>query len=128
MSVFVPGDHGSTFGGNPLASVIALAAMAEMEAEDYAARSAAKGAGLLAGLKSLPHPSIEEVRGRGLLVGIEVRDGVDTKALGQAFLDERVLTKETRSRTFRYAPPLIIDDAQIDEVVARTSRALDAVS
>ncbi|MGI8923008.1 MAG: ornithine--oxo-acid transaminase [Fimbriimonadales bacterium] len=128
MSVFIPGDHGSTFGGNPLASVIALAAMAEMESQDYAGRSAAMGARLLGGLRALRHNSIEDVRGRGLLVGIEVREGVDTKDLTQAFLSERILTKETRSRTFRFAPPLIVSDAQIDEIVVRTSRALNAVS
>jgi ornithine--oxo-acid transaminase len=128
MEVFHPGDHGSTFGGNPLACVIALQAMWEMISGDFAGRSARMGARLAAGFRALRHEIIDEVRGRGLLVGIEVREGVDTEALTAAFLSEGILTKETRSRTFRFAPPLIISEGEVDEVVARTSRALDAVS
>lgn len=128
MEVFHPGDHGSTFGGNPLACVIALQAMSEMISGDFAGRSAAMGERLAAGFRALPHAIVDEVRGRGLLVGMEVRDGVDTEALTAVFLSEGILTKETRSRTFRFAPPLIISEGEVDEVVARTSRALDAVS
>jgi ornithine--oxo-acid transaminase len=127
IEVFRPGDHGSTFGGNPLSSVVAVAAMREMEEKGLAENSARMGERLMEGLRRLPHPCIEEVRGRGLLVGLEVKPGTDTEALVAAFLEQGVLTKETRSRTFRFAPPLIITEAQIDETLRRIAAALDRV-
>lgn len=127
LSVFNPGDHGSTFGGNPLACVVAIAAMAEMDDLNLAKQSAEKGAWLLAELKKLPHAFIEDVRGRGLLVGLEVKEGIDTKKLAKAFVENGILTKETRSRTFRFAPPLTITQAELEQVVAKTKAALDAV-
>jgi len=127
VSVFKPGDHGSTFGGNPLACVVGLAAMAEMAVHKLSERSAALGDCLRAGLAALKHPAIEDVRGRGLLVGMEVHAGTDTAALTAAFLSEGLLTKETRHRTFRFAPPLIIDEAIVDEIIARVGRALETV-
>ena len=127
MNVFVPGDHGSTFGGNPLGCVIALAALAEMETKDLAGKSAKLGARLKEGLEGLDHDCILEVRGRGLLIGLEVDTTIDDKKLGTAFLDQGLLTKETRHRTFRFAPPLIIDEAIVDEVVDRVDRAIKSV-
>jgi len=127
VGVFNPGDHGSTFGGNPLACVVAIAAMEEMTQANLAENSAKMGQRLIDGLRALPHSCIEDVRGRGLLVGIEVKEGIDTKKLSKAFVELGILTKETRSRTFRYAPPLTIDEKMIDEVVRRTSQALDSV-
>lgn len=127
INVFNPGDHGSTFGGNPLACVVALAAMAEMDDLNLAKQSEEKGAWLLAELKKLPHPFIEDVRGRGLLVGLEVKEGTDTKKLANAFIANGILTKETRSRTFRFAPPLTITQAELEEVVAKTKASLDAL-
>lgn len=128
MSVFKPGDHGSTFGGNPLACVIAIAAMEEMNREGLAQRSAEMGERMLQGLRSLPQNKIEDIRARGLLVGLEVVEGTDTEALVHAFLEEGVLTKETRHRTFRFAPPLTISEDLVDEIVARTGRALAKIS
>ena len=125
LSVFQPGDHGSTFGGNPLGAVVAVAAMAELETSGLAERSANMGARLQAGLSGLDHPAIEDVRGRGLLVGLEVREGTDTQRLTAAFLAHGLLTKETRHRTFRFAPPLIIDAPTVDQIVDRTKSALD---
>ncbi len=128
LSVFKPGDHGSTFGGNPLASVIGIAAMTEMLDLDLERQSAEKGKWLLDALPALPYDFIEDVRGRGLLVGLEVKEGVDTKKLVEAFVHNGVLTKETRSRTFRYAPPLTITQEELELVVAKTKAALDAVT
>lgn len=128
LSVFKPGDHGSTFGGNPLASVIGIAAMTEMLDLDLERQSAEKGKWLLDALSALPYDFIEDVRGRGLLVGLEVKEGVDTKKLVEAFVHNGVLTKETRSRTFRYAPPLTITQEELALVVAKTKAALDAVT
>lgn len=123
MDVFVPGDHGSTFGGNPLGSVVALAAMTEMEVKDFCGKSQAMGARLTNGLRSLPFSCIKEVRARGLLIGLEVEEGTDTKALSKALTAQRVLTKETRNRTFRYTPPIVISEAEIDEILNRTEAA-----
>ncbi len=128
LGVFKPGDHGSTFGGNPLAAVVGIAAMAEMDELDLAKQSEVKGAWLLAELKKLPHDFIEDVRGRGLLVGLEVKEGIDTKKLSEAFLGNGILTKETRSRTFRFAPPLTITQDELHQVVAKTVAALNAVA
>lgn len=127
VTVFVPGDHGSTFGGNPLGCVIALAAMQEMLDKDLAGRSEVLGERMIAALRNLNHPAVEDIRGRGLLVGVEVREGIDTKKLSKEFLSRGVLTKETRSRTFRFAPPLIIDENLVDEIVGIIAASLDAV-
>ncbi|BDI34282.1 ornithine--oxo-acid transaminase [Capsulimonas corticalis] len=126
MEVLHPGDHGSTFGGSPLACAVALAALAEMEVSNLAGRSAVLGARLLAGLRALEDPRIEDVRGRGLLAGLEFHAGTDTGALTQAFLHAGLLTKETRHRTFRFAPPLTIDESLTDEIVRRVALALAA--
>jgi ornithine--oxo-acid transaminase len=123
MEVFQPGDHGSTFGGNPLGSVIAIAALAEMENSGLAARAEKMGNRLMSGFRSIDSDKVKEVRGKGLLIGLEVQN-VDGEALTQAFLKERVLTKETRHHTFRFAPPLTIEESEVDEVIARVARAL----
>lgn len=128
MDVFRPGDHGSTFGGNPLASVIAIAAMAELESRDLAGNSAVMGERMIAGFRNLDQTMIKDIRGRGLLIGLEVKEGYDDSRLQQAFLDEGILTKETRHRTFRFATPLTVDAALVDEVVARVGRALKAAT
>ncbi|MEX2243316.1 MAG: ornithine--oxo-acid transaminase [Fimbriimonadaceae bacterium] len=127
MEVFKPGDHGSTFGGSPLAAVAALSAMAEMEVGDYAGRSAALGARLKQAIIDIQSPKVVEVRGKGLLVGMEVSPDVDGKKLTKAFIANGVLTKETRSHTFRFAPPLIVGEDVIAQIVERTRKALDAV-
>ncbi len=127
MDVFQPGDHGSTFGGSPLACAVGLAAMAEMETGHLAEQSAAMGARLRDGFRNLHHPRVQEVRGRGLLIGLEVTPGTNTAALTTAFLAHGLLTKETRHRTFRFAPPLTIDTFLADEIIRRTRQALDTI-
>lgn len=127
MDVFTPGDHGSTFGGNPLASAAALAALAEMETKDYAGRSASLGAVLKEGIEAISCSHVVDVRGKGLLIGIEVDEKVDSAKLAQAFVENGILTKETRSRTFRLAPPLVIDSGTVDEIIERTKAALLSV-
>ena len=126
MEVFQPGDHGSTFGGNPLGSVVALAAMAEMEVHDYAGRSERLGDRLAAGLRKLDYPQIKDVRHRGLLVGLEVDDSVDSKKMSANLVANGILTKETRHRTFRFTPPIVIEEELIDEIIDRVDRTLRA--
>jgi ornithine--oxo-acid transaminase len=128
MGVFHPGDHGSTFGGNPLACVIGIATMEEMIQKNLEQNSQAMGKRLMEGFTNLGYDCVEEVRGEGLLVGLEVKEGCDTVKLGAAFIEEGVLTKETRSRTFRFAPPLIITPEIVDEIVEKVGKAMSTVS
>lgn len=128
MEVFVPGDHGSTFGGNPLGSVVALAALLEMEREDYSGRSQKHGEYLLNAFRSFGFGFIEDLRGRGLLIGLEVEKGFDTKKLSDELLSHGILTKETRNRTFRFSPPLMINQTQLDQVVEKVESALKAAA
>lgn len=126
MQVFHPGDHGSTFGGNPLAAIVGLASIETLEALELAERSARLGDVLKCAFEDLGHPTIKEVRGRGLLIGLEVNEDVDSARLTTSFLENGILTKETRHRTFRFAPPLIIEENFVQEIIDRTKQALDA--
>jgi len=117
MDVFEFGDHGSIFDGNPLGAVVALTAMAQMEVEDFAGQAERKGSRMMKQIADLNLPEVKELRGRGLLLGIEVHEGVDAKKLGHLFLENGIITKQTRHRTFRMTPPIVITDSQIDEAV-----------
>lgn len=127
MSLFHPGDHGSTFGGNPLACAIGLAAIGELVHGEMDSRALSLGERLVKGFQSLGSSHVKEVRGKGLLIGLEVHSDVDSAKLNEAFLEEGILTKETRQRTFRFAPPLTTDIALIDEIIAKTESALKKV-
>lgn len=124
MSVFQPGDHGSTFGGNPLAAVVATATMDEMVEMDLENRSHSMGELLKEEFRNLNHPMIVDVRGQGLLIGLEVSPECDSAKLTDLLLEEGVLTKETRSHTFRFAPPLIINESDVKEIANRVHKAL----
>ncbi|BAL94828.1 ornithine--oxo-acid transaminase [Rubrivivax gelatinosus] len=127
MAQFTPGDHGSTFGGNPLAAAVGLAALDLLEREQLAERAAAMGERLIGALKALGHPAVAEVRGRGLLVGVELApDFASARAVCEALMAEGVLTKDTHGTVVRLAPPLIVDAPQIDFAVAAFARALKA--
>jgi len=128
MKVFKPGDHGSTFGGNPLACIVGLVAMDQLNSMDLAGRSARLGKLMTDTIVGWNHPCVEDVRGRGLLVGLEVVSSVDSARLTQEFLDRGVLTKETRHRTFRFAPPLTIPEDVVMELLGRIKAALDSAS
>ena len=109
MQVFNPGDHGSTFGGNPLASAVALAALDVLENENLCARSASLGAWLLSELRQIDHPYITAVRGRGLFIGIEVdTTRVTARAVVDRLLERGILSKDTHGTVVRIAPPLVI--------------------
>ena len=106
LGVFRPGDHGSTFGGNPLACAVARAALRVLTDEDLATRSAELGAFALARLRQLHAPIVAEVRGRGLWLGIELT--VPARPLCEALRERGVLCKETHETIIRIAPPLVI--------------------
>ncbi|MBX3110622.1 MAG: ornithine--oxo-acid transaminase [Fimbriimonadaceae bacterium] len=127
MEVFKPGDHGSTFGGNPLGSVVALAALAEMETSGFGERVTRLGKTAHDFLTAMPFKQVKEVRARGLLIGVEVDETVDIAALTDQLLANGLLTKQTRQRTYRLTPPLVITDDQLMEALRRFERSLAAV-
>ncbi|ADW70406.1 ornithine--oxo-acid transaminase [Granulicella tundricola] len=106
LGVFTPGDHGSTFGGNPLACAVARAALKVLVDEDLPARSADLGAYALARLQSLNLPQIVAVRGKGLWIGLELN--IKARPICEALKDRGLLCKETHDTVIRLAPPLMI--------------------
>ncbi|WP_315834776.1 ornithine--oxo-acid transaminase [Bradyrhizobium prioriisuperbiae] len=130
MRVFAPGDHGSTFGGNPIAAAVGLAALDTLIDEHLVERAASTGAYLLRRLSALDNPVIREVRGRGLFAGIELhRSMASSGEVVGRLLQAGVLTKDTHRNTIRLAPPLTIDESQIDWAIDRLAEVLgDVVS
>ena len=125
MDVFKPGDHGSTFGGNPIAAAVGLAALETLIDEKLIERAARVGAHLLDRLGSIRSPIIREVRGRGLFAGVELdRNFASATAVVTRLLQVGVLTKDTHRNTIRFAPPLIVDESQIDWAVDRVAEIL----
>ena len=128
MEVFQPGDHGSTFGGNPLACAVARKALEILERDQLAQRAADLGAYLLARLRGLRHPAIREVRGRGLLVGLDLwPQWISARSFCEALMVRGVLSKETHHSVVRLAPPLIVTRAQIDDALAAITAVLDTI-
>lgn len=128
MGVFRPGDHGSTFGGNPLGATVGLAALELLEREGLCERALHLGERLMQGLRALRHPAVRDVRGRGLLVGVEIdRDFAHARIVCEALMREGVLSKDTHDTVVRFAPPLTVSAAQLDEAVQAFGRALAAV-
>ena len=124
MQLFAPGDHGSTFGGNPLASAIGDAALDVIVSEDLAARARRAGDMVVRALRALHSRSIVEVRGRGLLIGVVT--SFPAHRLSEALLERGVAAKETRPEVLRIAPPLVIDDDAIAYLLDRFADALSA--
>jgi ornithine--oxo-acid transaminase len=117
LGVFAPGTHGSTYGGNPLACAVARAALAVIRDEGLAERSARLGARLLAELQTIRHPEIKEIRGRGLLIGIELT--VPARAYCERLMELGLLCKETHATVIRLAPPLVISDEDLEWAIGR---------
>jgi ornithine--oxo-acid transaminase len=117
MSVFTPGDHGSTFGGNPLAAAVAHAALKILIDENLIEHAASMGKYFQEQLRNIQSPLIKDVRGRGLLIGLEVDPQYNAHDICLALLKHGILTKETHKTVIRFAPPLIITKEQIDTAV-----------
>ncbi|MCA9738250.1 MAG: ornithine--oxo-acid transaminase [Gemmatimonadota bacterium] len=107
MDVFRPGDHGSTFGGNPLGAAIARAALAVLVDERLPERAAELGAWFMERLRDIGAPCVKDVRGRGLMIGVEV-DG-RARPYCEALMERGILAKETHTTVIRFAPPLVIE-------------------
>jgi ornithine--oxo-acid transaminase len=115
MNVFQPGDHGSTFGGNPLAAAVGLEALDILVEENLAANSAKLGEYLLGRLQRIDSPLIRQVRGRGLFIGIDIDPSLGTaRAVCEALMKRGLLSKETHETVVRLAPPLVIKRSEID--------------
>lgn len=128
MDVFKPGDHGSTFGGNPLAAAVGLETLNLLTEEKLAEQAALNGDYLFKKLCEIQSPLIKEIRGKGLLIGIEVNAGrISSRQLCLEFLEQGLLAIESRCSTIRLMPPLIISKAQIDEAVDLIQKALRAL-
>ncbi|MDA0706011.1 MAG: ornithine--oxo-acid transaminase [Proteobacteria bacterium] len=128
MQVFSPGDHGSTFGGNPLAAAVGLEALNILVEERLAERSAELGDYLLAELAAIKSPLIKDLRGRGLFIGIEIdAELAQAREICEALMQRGVLSKETHKTVVRLAPPLIISKAEIDWAVTRIRAVLQDI-
>jgi len=123
LGVFHPGDHGSTFGGNPLGCAVARTALRVLIEEKLVERSAELGAYFLARLQALRSPVIREVRGRGMWIGIELNS--KARPYCEALKEEGILCKETHDRVIRIAPPLIITREEIDWAFERIAKVLE---
>ena len=124
MSVFEPGDHGSTFGGNALAAAVGHASLDLLVRERLSDNAAVMGRRLLSGLQAIDCPAITDVRGKGLLIGVEFdRRLVSARTVCERLLDAGVLSKDTHETVVRFAPPLTITAAQVDEALSLIGRA-----
>jgi ornithine--oxo-acid transaminase len=125
MGVFSPGDHGSTFGGNPLACAVARVAVRVLVEEGMIERSATLGSYFLQRLRAITSKYVKEVRGRGLWIGLELtNDAGGARRFCEALENEGLLCKETHLNIIRFAPPLVITREEIDWALARIGKVL----
>ena len=125
MNVFKPGDHGSTFGGNPLGAAVAREALKVLVEERMIENSAKLGAYALERLRAIPSPHIREVRGRGLWIGIELRpEAGGARRFCEQLAAEGILCKETHTHVIRVSPPLVISRQELDWALERFERVL----
>ncbi len=122
LGVYNPGDHGSTFGGNPMGCAIARTALRVLIEEKMVERSAELGAYFLTLLQTLRSSDLKEVRGKGLWIGIELRS--PARPYCEALKEEGILCKETHDRVIRIAPPLIISRQEIDWAFERITKVI----
>jgi ornithine--oxo-acid transaminase len=127
MDVFRPGDHGSTFGGNPLGAAVARAALRVILDEKLAERSDRLGTWFMDELRAIGSPHVEEVRGRGLMVGVVIRKSSGTaRPFCEALQAGGILAKETHGQVIRFAPPLVIEEETLSEALLQIRQVLTA--
>ena len=122
MDVFRPGDHGSTFGGNPLAAAVGYASLRVLIDERLDERAEELGSYFRARLREVVGPQVREVRGKGLLIGVEL-DGPAKPAV-LALKERQVLCKDTHEHVLRFAPPLVISREHLDEAIGKIAEVL----
>ena len=117
LDVFTPGSHGSTFGGNPLACAVSIAALDVIIDENLPEHSNELGEYFKSELQKINHPAIKEVRGRGLFIGVELHESA--RPFCEALKEKGLLCKETHDTVIRFAPPLVITKEELDEALNR---------
>ena len=122
MNVLHPGDHGSTFGGNPLASAIGIAALEVIVKERLPQRSYRLGTWFMNELRKINSPIIKQVRGKGLLIGVELKK--KARKYCERLMDLGILAKETHEMVVRFAPPLVIKKKELQWALARIKKVL----
>ena len=125
LGLINPGEHGSTFGGNPLAAAIARESLKVLTEEKLIENAAVQGEYFLDQLCEINSPKVKEVRGKGLLIGVEMKpEAGGARRYCEALKDERILAKETHQHIIRFAPPLIIDKNTIDWAISKIRTVL----
>jgi ornithine--oxo-acid transaminase len=125
MGLFQPGEHGSTFGGNPLAAAIARTALSVLTEEKLIENAATMGEYFVERLSEINSPYIKEVRGKGLLIGVELHpEAGGARRFCVALKEQGILAKETHEHVIRFAPPLVIDRSNIDWAISRIRHVL----
>jgi ornithine--oxo-acid transaminase len=115
LGLFKPGEHGSTFGGNPLGAAVARASLRVIREEKLAERAQQLGEYFMEQLAEIPSPHVKEVRGKGLLIGVELKpEAGGARRFCEALQSKGILAKETHDHVIRFAPPLVIDKETID--------------
>ena len=125
LSVLKPGQHGSTFGGNPLACAVARAALKVLVEEGMIENARIMGERFMQGLRGFNHPVVKDVRGRGLLMALELdEDSGGARRYTEALMERGLLCKETHTHTIRFAPPLVITAPEVDWALERIDATL----
>jgi ornithine--oxo-acid transaminase len=128
LGLFQPGEHGSTFGGNPLAAAVARAALNVIVEENLVRRAAEVGEYFIEQLSEIPSQHVKEVRGRGLLIGVELKpEARGARRFCEALQNKGILAKETHEHVIRFAPPLVIDKDTIDWALPHIREVLNMV-
>ena len=128
LGLFEPGEHGSTFGGSPLAAAIARAALNVINEENLVEKANVLGEYLLEQLSEIPSPHVKEVRGRGLLIGIELKpEAGGARRFCEALQHRGILTKDAHENVIRFTPPLVIDKQTIDSVLPAIRDVLNMI-
>jgi len=122
LGVFEPGSHGSTFGGNPLGAAVGVASVEVIQDERLVERSREVGERFLQSLKTLSNRDIKEIRGRGLLIGVELHGRA--RPYCEKLMKEGILAKDTHESVIRFAPPLVISDKEVEWALDAIRRAL----
>ena len=126
MELFHPGEHGSTFGGNPLGAAVARAALRVIVEENLVQNAAEMGEYFQEQLAEIPSPHVKTVRGKGLLIGVELKQKAGgARRFTEALKERGILAKETHENVIRFAPPLIIDRATLDWALPRIRETLN---
>jgi ornithine--oxo-acid transaminase len=126
MGLYRPGEHGSTFGGNPVAAAVARASLKVIRDENLIERAAAQGEYFMAELRKIKSPHIKEIRGKGLLIGVELHSQAGgARRFCEALKQSGILAKETHDNVIRFAPPLVIDQKTIDWALPKIKKVLE---